>query len=163
VITCNADNLVEELASLVDFEMIEHLRGLTKGISPSTAKIDAVISEVYPQLLLNRENLSDREKLDLMGLHRLSTASNICDGLAGYLGMFYCPQENLVEVQRILLSPHYISFREKLGVSLCLVVSFKPGYDWQYWSFDSFAQIYDEVLHYPDPTNFPPLLNVEVI
>jgi hypothetical protein len=163
VITCNTNNLVEELGSLVDLEMIEHLRGLTKGISPSTEKIDAVISEVYPQLLLDRTNLSDREKLDLMGLHRLSTASNTCDGLEGYLGMFYCPQKNLVEVQRILLSPHFSSFREKLGVSLCLVVSFKPGHDWQYWGFDSFAQIYDQVLHYSDPMHFPSLLSVEVI
>ncbi len=165
MITCNTNNLVDELASLVDIEMVKYLRKLTEGTSPPTEKMDAVISKVYPQLLLDQPELSDREKLDLMGLHRLGQASTICEGLEGYIGIFYCPtKENLAALQKILLAAPYINFRESLGVSRFLVAYPKPGSDWRHWDFDSFCDyIYSEIANSCDSSDFPALLSVELI
>lgn len=165
MITCNTNNLIDELAGLIDIEMIGYLRGLTEGTSPPTEEIDAAISEVYPQLLLGQTELSDRKKLDLMGLHRLGRAGTICEGLEGYIGIFYCPsKENLAALEKILLAAPYIKFRESLGVSRFLVAYPKPGNDWRHWDFDSFCDyIYSEIANSCDSSNFPPLLSVELI
>lgn len=157
------DNVVEKLQEIVDPEMIAYLREETAGITPPTEEIDAAIAEVYPQLL-DHPQLTDREKLDLMGLHRISTASNLKDELPGYMGFFYCPsKEKLAEAEAILLSEIFVKFREKLGVNYFLVPYPKPGHVWHYWDFDSFTDIYSEVSHHPDPNNFPPLVSVELI
>jgi hypothetical protein len=155
------NNAVEKLQEISDPEMIKYLREETAGITPPTEEIDAVIAEVYPQLLLDHPQLSDREKLDFMGLNRISTANNLRDELSGYMGLFYCPsKEKLAEVEAILMTEPFTKFREKLGVSCFLVPYPKPGNVWHYWDFDSFMEIYDEVIHHPDPKNFPALMSV---
>jgi hypothetical protein len=158
------DNAVEKLQEISDPEMIAYLREETAGITPPTEAINAVIAEVYPQLLLGHPQLSDDEKLDLMGLNWISAAKGLKDGLSGYMGLFYCPsQEKLAEVEEILLSETFVKFREKLGVNYFLVPYPKPGHVWHYWDFDTFVEIYGEISHHPDPDNFPALLSVELI
>jgi hypothetical protein len=155
------DNAVEKLQEISDPEMIAYLREETAGITPPTEEIDAVISEVYPQLLLDRPQLTDREKLDLMGLHHLGRASILRDDLSGYMGLFYCPsKEKLAEAEEILLSETFVKFREKLGVNYFLVPYPKPGCVWHYWDYDTFTDISYEVSHHPEPDRFPSLLSV---
>jgi hypothetical protein len=158
------DNVVEKLQEISDPEMIAYLREETAGITPPTEEIDAVIAEVYPQLLLDHPQLSDDEKLDFMGVNWISKASGLKDGLSGYMALFYCPsKEKLAEAEEVLLSETFVKFREKLGVNYFLVPYPKAGHVWHYWDFDSFTDIYSEVSHHPDPDNFPPLLRVELI
>lgn len=157
------DNAIEKLQEISDPEMIAYLREETPGITPPTEEIDAVISEVYPQLLLDSPQLNDREKLDLMGVNWIGTASMLKDGLSGYMGLFYCSsKEKVAAAEVILLSETLVKFREKLGINYFLVPYPKPGHDWRYWDFDSFANIYDEVSYHPDPINFPSLLSMEL-
>jgi hypothetical protein len=157
------DNAVEKLQEISDPEMIAYLREETAGITPPTEEIDAVISEVYPQLLLDRPQLTDREKLDFIGVNWMGTASMLEDGLSGYIGLFYCPsKEKLAAAEVILLSETFVKFREKLGINYFLVPYPKPGHDWRHWDFDSFTNIYDEVSYHPDPINFPSLLSMEL-
>jgi hypothetical protein len=158
------DNAVERLQAISDPEMIAYLREETAGITPLTEEIDAVISEVYPQLILDRPQLTDDEKLDLMGLNWISKANGLKDSLSGYVGLFYCPsKEKLAAIEAILLSETFVKFREKLNVNYFLVPYPKPGHVWHYWDFDTFVEIYSEVSHHPDPGNFPALLSVELI
>jgi hypothetical protein len=155
------DNAVERLQAISDPEMIAYLREEAGGITLPTEKIDAVISEVYPQLLLDRPQLSDRDKLDLMGLNWINTAKGLRDDVSGYMGLFYCPsKEKLAEAQEVLLSETFVKFREKLGVNYFLMPYPKPGKVWHYWDIDDFANIFDEVRYHPDLSNFPPLLSL---
>ncbi|MFA9201941.1 MAG: hypothetical protein ACEQSC_00115 [Candidatus Nanopelagicaceae bacterium] len=155
------DNAVEKLQGISDPEMIAYLREEAGGITPPTEEIDVVIAEVYPQLLLDRPQLTDREKLDLMGLNWINTAKRLRDDASGYMGLFYCPsKEKLAEAEEILLSETFVKFREKLGVNYFLVPYPKPGKVWHYWDFDSFVEIFDEIRYYPDSSSFPPLLSL---
>jgi hypothetical protein len=155
------ENIVEKLQEISDPEMIEYLRETAGGITPPTEEIDAVISEVYPQLLLDRPQLTDRDKLDLMGVNWINTAKRLGGGLSGYMGLFYCPcQEKLAEVEQILGSEPFVKFREKLGVNYFLVPYPKPGKVWHYWDLDNFADIFDEIRYHSDPSNFPPLVSL---
>jgi hypothetical protein len=155
------DNVVEKLQEISDPEMVAYLRKEAGGITPPTSEIDAVISEVYPQLLLDHPQLTDREKLDLMGLNWINTAKRLRDDAPGYIGLFYCPsKEKLAEVEEILLSGTFVKFREKLGVNYFLVPYPKPGHVWHYWDFDTFVEIFDAIRYHPDSSNFLPLLSL---